>query len=69
MKQKLKPKSIEFAMLFRMRTGRSEPVQSAPRPGLEPGTISLHVIHNFRYGMDYLISLPTGKQAQRDPGI
>ena len=30
---------------------------SAPRPGLEPGTISLHMIHNFRYGVDYLISL------------
>ena len=28
----------------------------APRPGLEPGTISLHMIHNFRNGVDYLIS-------------
>src|ERR1051326_6694633 len=29
----------------------------APRPGLEPGTIALHVIHHFRDSMDYIFAL------------
>ena len=44
-------------MLFRMRTDLLEPVQSAPEPGLEPGTISLHIIHHFHDGVDYIIIL------------
>src|SRR3990167_652119 len=29
---------------------------SAPRVGFEPTTISLHMVHNFRNGVDYIIS-------------
>ncbi len=32
---------------------------SAPRPGFEPGTFSLHVIQCFRKGADYII-IPGG---------
>ena len=39
---------------------------SAPRPGLEPGTISLHMIHNFRNGVDYIFP---GTFVGRDFGI
>src|SRR3989344_7533901 len=47
-------------ILIELRTeaGLNTPEWPPPRPGLEPGTISLHMIHNFRYGVDYLISHP-----------
>src|SRR3989344_6744705 len=33
------------------------PSYSAPRPGLEPGTFSLHIVRLFQIGVDYIIIL------------
>ena len=39
----------------------------APRPGLEPGTLSLHVILMFPSGVDYIITLrEQGRGASRN---
>src|SRR3989338_1996910 len=48
--------SKALSSFFRYFATNCWSVNTAPRPGLEPGTISLHMIHNFRNGVDYLIS-------------